>query len=67
MNDNLLTEAEFVALAAVNGTRIQPRMTPQMETRLSLLLMIERRSWPNGPLWRTDKGERRVERGQDLG
>ncbi len=35
-------------------------MPPEIEARLRALRLIERREWPNGPLWRTTRGERRV-------
>lgn len=66
MKDIHLSRAEFAALAAVDGTAAQPEMTAQMQARLSTLLLIERRSWPNGPLWRTAMGNRHVKRGRVL-
>jgi hypothetical protein len=58
-----LTEAEFAALAAVDGTKKQLSTTPAIQARLSLLLLTERREWPNGTLWRTALGDRYVRRG----
>jgi hypothetical protein len=43
MKDISLTKTELAALAAVDGTRTQPAMKPAIKSRLSLLLMIERR------------------------
>jgi hypothetical protein len=65
MKDIALTKAEY-ALLAVDGTRAQPTMTPELQARLSLLLLTERREWPNGPLWRTALGNRLVKRGRIL-
>jgi hypothetical protein len=56
----VLTKAELVALAAVNGAPTQPKMLPEIKSRLIGLYLIERREWPNGPLWRTPKGDRRT-------
>ena len=64
MEDILLSEAEFAALSAVDGTRTQPEMKPAVELRLRTLLLTERRAWPNGPLWRTFLGNRLVRRGR---
>jgi hypothetical protein len=55
-----LTKTEFIALAAVDGTPAQPKMLPEIKSRLMGLYLIERREWPNGPLWRTPKGDRRT-------
>ena len=63
MLDIVLTKAEYAALAAVDGTQTQPPMTPAIQSRLSLLRLIERRSWPNGPLWRTARGDLHIQRG----
>jgi hypothetical protein len=62
MKDIILTEAEFSALAAVDGTESQPEMKAAIKSRLSILLLIERRAWPKGPLWRTAMGDRYVRR-----
>jgi hypothetical protein len=35
-------------------------MLPEIKSRLMGLYLIERREWPNGPLWRTPKGDRRA-------
>jgi hypothetical protein len=55
-----LTKAELTALAAVDGTATQPKMLPETKARLIGLYLIERREWPDGPLWRTPKGDRRT-------
>jgi len=55
-----LTKTELTALAAVDGTPTQPQMLPEIKARLIGLYLIERREWPNGPLWRTPKGDRRT-------
>jgi hypothetical protein len=55
-----LTKTELTALVAVDGTPTQPRMLPEIKSRLIGLYLIERREWPNGPLWRTPKGDRRT-------
>jgi len=39
-------------------------MLPEVKKRLTDLLLIERREWPNGPLWRTARGNRRVREGK---
>jgi len=54
------TKTELAALAAVDGTPTQPKMLPEIKSRLIGLYLIERREWPNGPLWRTPKGDRRA-------
>jgi hypothetical protein len=58
----ILTQAELTALAAVDGTPTQPEMSPEIRQRLHNLGLIERRTWPNGPLWRTTFGTRHVKR-----
>jgi len=60
----VLTAAEFAVLEAVDGTRHRPPMLPEVKKRLTDLLLIERREWPNGPLWRTARGNRRVREGK---
>jgi hypothetical protein len=55
-----LTKAESTALAAVDGTPAQPKMLPEIKSRLIGLYLIERRAWPGGPLWRTPEGDRRM-------
>jgi hypothetical protein len=55
-----LSKTELTALAAVDGTPAQPKMLPEIKSRLMGLALIERREWPNGPLWRTPKGDRRT-------
>jgi hypothetical protein len=52
-----LSAAELAALALVDGTHIQPPMAPEVEMRLRELFLIERREWPNGPMWRTARGK----------
>jgi hypothetical protein len=59
-----LTKAELTALAAVDGTPSQPQMLPEIKSRLIGLYLIERREWPNGPLWRTPRGDRRAKTGK---
>jgi hypothetical protein len=58
--ETALTKAELTALAAVDGTPTQPEMLPEIKSRLIGLYLIERREWPNGPLWRTPKGDHRA-------
>ena len=57
---NDITDAELAALAAIVGTPPEPQMAPTIKARLLDLYLIERRKWPNGPLWRTSVGERLV-------
>jgi hypothetical protein len=52
----------LTALAAVDGTLTQPDMSPEIRQRLHNLGLIERRTWPNGPLWRTAFGTRHLKR-----
>jgi hypothetical protein len=59
--ETALTKTEFSALAAVDGTPAQPKMLPEIKSRLLGLYLIERRKWPDGPLWRTPKGDRRTQ------
>jgi hypothetical protein len=58
--ETALTKAELTELAAGGGTPAQPKMLPEIKARLMGLYLIERREWPNGPLWRTPKGDRRT-------
>ena len=58
-----LTDAELAALRAIDGTRTQPPVPPEIHARLVELGLIERREWPNGPLWRTAGGNRRARAG----
>jgi hypothetical protein len=58
--DAALTKTELTALMAVDGTPAQPEMLPEIKSRLIGLYLIERREWPDGPLWRTPKGDRRA-------
>jgi hypothetical protein len=60
----ILTPSEFIALSTVDGTRTEARMLPEIKARLRDLFLIERREWPNGPMWRTVLGDRRVREGQ---
>lgn len=60
----VLTEAEFAALAVVDGTEGQPPIPPAIKSRLMDLYLIERRAWPGGPLWRTALGTRRLAEGK---
>ena len=59
----ILNKSELKALVAVDGTRAQAEMSPEIRLRLYDLGLIERREWPNGSLWRTDLGNRHVRRG----
>jgi hypothetical protein len=59
-----LRAAEFSALRAVDGTRTQPEMSVKIKALLLDLNLIERREWPDGPLWRTARGDRRVREGK---
>jgi hypothetical protein len=59
-----LSNAEFAGLAAVDGTRAQPKLPSEINARLRALHLIERREWPNGPLWRTNIGNRCVRGGR---
>lgn len=58
-----LTTTEIAALSGVDGSRIQPKLSAAMTGRLRDLRLIERREWPDGPLWRTSRGERRLREG----
>ena len=58
--ETALTKAELTELAADGGTPAQPKMLSEIKARLMGLYLIERREWPNGPLWRTPKGDRRT-------
>jgi hypothetical protein len=60
----ILTEAERAALAAlIDGDRTQRPMSPEIQERLSALRLIERREWPDGPPWRTARGNRLIREG----
>jgi hypothetical protein len=61
---NDLSVAELAALAAVDGTDTQPPIAPEVAMRLRELFLIERREWPNGPMCRTARGDRRVRQGK---
>ena len=60
----ILTPSEFIALSTIDGTRTEARILPEIAKRLRDLFLIERREWPNGPMWRTARGDRRVCEGQ---
>jgi len=62
-NAVVLSDAEFTALLAVDGSRAKSRMSREIESRLRDLKLIERREWPNGPLWRSARGDRQVREG----
>jgi hypothetical protein len=57
-----LTDAELAALAALDGTQAHSRMRTAMKARFAELGLVERREWPNGPLWRSAAGDRLVRR-----
>jgi hypothetical protein len=59
-NEIALTDDELAALAAVDGTHAGSRMRAAIKARLTELRLVERREWPNGPLWRTAAGNRLV-------
>jgi hypothetical protein len=61
-----LTKAQLAALAKVNGTQKGSNMPIAIRTRLTKLELVERREWPNGPLWRTTAGNRLVRRARGL-
>ena len=63
-NKTALTNDEFTALASVDGTPTQPQMPAETKSRLLGLYLIERREWPNGPLWRTPRGDRCAKSGK---
>ncbi len=63
-NEIVLTAPELSALASVDGTHTQPAIPPEVASRLRDLSLIERREWPDGPLWRTASGNRRVRQGR---
>jgi hypothetical protein len=54
VNKIALTDDELAALGAVDGMRAA------IKARLIELRLVERREWPNGPLWRTTAGNRLV-------
>jgi hypothetical protein len=63
-NGIVLTTAELAALRAlIDGEQNQRRMSPEIRQRLSELRLIERREWPDGPPWRTPRGNRFLRRG----
>jgi hypothetical protein len=55
-----LTDDELAAQGAVDGTHAGSRMRAAIKARLTELRLVERREWPNGPLWRTAAGNRLV-------
>ena len=59
-----LTEADLAALAAVDGTPVGAQMPAAIKTSLAQLGLVERRAWPNGPLWRTPAGNKRLRDGR---
>jgi hypothetical protein len=63
-NETALTDDEFAALAAIDGKPAQAELPPEIKKRLSDMCLVERRAWPNGPLWRTAAGNRRVRDGK---
>ena len=67
MSAPMLSKSELAALVAVDGTRAQPEMSPKIRLRLYDLGLIERREWPDGPLWRTAMGTRRARRALGAG
>ena len=60
----VLTDGEFVSLVAVDGSPARSQMPPEIKARLTELRLVERRAWPNGPLWRTAAGDLLVRRGK---
>ena len=62
-----LSDIEVAALAAVDGTWAKSQMATGIKTRLRDLRLIERREWPNGPFWRTARGDRRVREAKSSG
>jgi hypothetical protein len=60
-----LTAAELAALKAlIDGDQPPRRMSHKILDRLSALRLIERREWPDGPRWRTARGDRLVRDGK---
>jgi len=55
-----LTKAALAALTRVDGTPEGSRMPAAITTRLTQLKLVERREWPNGPLWRSSAGDKHV-------
>ena len=60
----VLTDGEFVSLVAVDGSPARSQMPTEIKARLTELRLVERRAWPNGPLWRTAAGDLLVRRGK---
>ena len=54
------TKAELAALAKIDGTQKGSDVPAAIRTRLTELKLVERREWPNGPLWRTTAGDKLV-------
>jgi len=57
-NEPTLTKAELAALAKIDGTQKGSDMPAAIKARLTKLKLVERREWPNGPLWRTTAGNK---------
>ena len=55
-----LTKAARAALTKVDGTPEGSEMPAAIKTGLTQLKLVERREWPNGPLWRTPAGNKLV-------
>ena len=60
----VLTAADLATLTEVDGTWEKSHIASEAKTRLLDLGLIERRAWPNGALWRTAAGDRRVREGR---
>ena len=58
----MMTKAALAALTKVDGTPEGSDMPAVIRTRLTELKLVERRAWPNEPLWRTAAGNKRVRR-----
>jgi hypothetical protein len=56
----MLTKAALAALTKVDGAPEGSKMPAAIKTRLTQLKLVERREWPNGPLWRTTAGNKLV-------
>jgi hypothetical protein len=48
----------------VDGSLTQPPLSPKVTARLRDLGLIERREWPDGPFWRSARGDRRLREGR---
>ena len=62
--ETVLTDAELVVLTAIDGSLARSRMPAKIKARLTELRLVERREWPNGPLWRTAAGNQCVRNGK---